>query len=595
MNMKKNKETLVAFLLAVAVFLPVFFRGGRNEWMLLFTFIVLIIIIVLSYRMVVPPPVFHPFWLLAALVLWAFIHVFLFSTTPYFSFKASLILLAALGVFYSTSFLLSEDSKKTFAFFFIVISSIVAILGLIFFIQSENFGYLRLVSTFYHHNGVSNFLIIPFFLSLWWMLERKNNGRVLVYAAPVLFSSALFLTFSRGAFISISAGMFLFLFLLWRMPQHRTRFFSKLLIVFILITFGAAIGWGLYSLKRVEGSTQGFVGVSPYAGEREGESAFGARLSYMEHALILFKERPFLGYGLDSFGIQARRVQKDARFYSVDPHNIYLRLFSELGIIGGVMFLGFLVLVLGRALYMMRGGVTLFSSTFLSGFIALLIHHGGDFGFQFPTNVITFFITAAFLEKRNVQGVNTRWFPVAFLGILLFGAASIFSARIGAVIFSGAYADLSRNDTAFFERVKRAFWLDPLNPFYRFAAAKAAVMKGDVGRGFEFLKEAELLHPYGREIFLERGALYLKHGKLKEAEEAYRTSMALAPYKDLKAVKGLADILQREGRLDELHILLEEAVGRFPINSFDSQFWIDPEKEKIREDVILLNKLLEKN
>jgi len=87
------------------------------------------------------------------------------------------------------------------------------------------------------------------------------------------------------------------------------------LITIIFITFTEIFKnliFNIYSIQRLLQGPQ--------------EASFSERMELIKIGLILFKERPFFGYGLDNF--------RPAAGVSLYPHNNYIDLLVSLGIVG---------------------------------------------------------------------------------------------------------------------------------------------------------------------------------------------------------------------------------------------------------------------
>ena len=84
------------------------------------------------------------------------------------------------------------------------------------------------------------------------------------------------------------------------------------------------------------------------------ENAMGTRMVFYETSVDLIKERPWFGYGSAGFGKIFSSTVKERytdwrAIPSTDPHNIYLLIATEHGLVGLAVFIGFLVVTLWRA------------------------------------------------------------------------------------------------------------------------------------------------------------------------------------------------------------------------------------------------------
>jgi len=73
-----------------------------------------------------------------------------------------------------------------------------------------------------------------------------------------------------------------------------------------------------------------------------GVNSMDARLQYLTSSFQLIKQHPFIGNGWRSYGIANVSFIKDINGRSNFAHNTYLQIWTELGIIGLLAFIGFL-------------------------------------------------------------------------------------------------------------------------------------------------------------------------------------------------------------------------------------------------------------
>lgn len=155
-------------------------------------------------------------------------------------------------------------------------------------------------------------------------LGKKLNNKY-YYLLIVPFVIIVLLTGSRKAIISIVGGVSLFVFLSLKKKNK--------LPAFILILLS---GWVLYEAlmnipvlynamgKRLLGASILF------SSSIKMDASTLTRKSMIEEALLLFKERPIIGHGLESF-----RIVSSFCTYS---HNNYMELLSATGIIGLIIY-----------------------------------------------------------------------------------------------------------------------------------------------------------------------------------------------------------------------------------------------------------------
>jgi hypothetical protein len=176
---------------------------------------------------------------------------------------------------------------------------------------------IRLQSTGIYNdpNDLSLILGVGILVSL-WLCSRKDAGLTrLAWAAPIpLFAYAVVLTQSRGGFLALMAGL--------------------------LVLFHARYGWKkALALAGVALP----VAVVLFAGRQTslsmGEGTSQERIQIWSEGLDLFRSSPVFGIGAGKFADEVGLV----------AHNSFLHCFAELGVVGGLLFLGAFVCALRSA------------------------------------------------------------------------------------------------------------------------------------------------------------------------------------------------------------------------------------------------------
>lgn len=158
-----------------------------------------------------------------------------------------------------------------------------------------------------------------------WVDGRRGVAVALAAAVPVL-AFALHHTHSRLAYLTPVLGLFALVALRWIGPwlaaKHRKAF------VLGVVAFGlgvaAVAGHGLYHGSLVEQSMTN-------------------RWYYWTGAARVVKQRPVLGVGLGNFGLYYPEVRPPLGVEEVaDPHNVLVKAFAELGVVGGGLMIALL-------------------------------------------------------------------------------------------------------------------------------------------------------------------------------------------------------------------------------------------------------------
>jgi O-antigen ligase len=149
-------------------------------------------------------------------------------------------------------------------------------------------------------------LVVGAVISLYGLCQRRASFLRFCWLGPLLlFGYALFLTRSRGGFLAFLVGVLVY---------FRARFgLAKTLLLSALFV---PIVFALFAGRQTALSVH----------EKTGQS----RIQLWSDALMLFRQNPLFGVGVDHFEKGGGHV----------VHNSFLHSFTEMGLAGGVLFLG---------------------------------------------------------------------------------------------------------------------------------------------------------------------------------------------------------------------------------------------------------------
>ena len=166
--------------------------------------------------------------------------------------------------------------------------------------------------------------------------------------AASLLLIGIYLTQSRGTFLAAGVALCVFVVLVGPTARRWSVVAIPALIAVLLLTPG--IGDRLLSAaSEINSSSTDIADLDP--------SLLG-RMSSQEIARLMFTERPVFGYGAGTYGLQVDAHQDQVptalgRPLTTElapnaPHNLYLELLAETGVVGliswAIMFVGFLIL-----------------------------------------------------------------------------------------------------------------------------------------------------------------------------------------------------------------------------------------------------------
>ena len=172
--------------------------------------------------------------------------------------------------------------------------------------QDVNFVRLCGSGIFHDPNELGVLISLSIVLGLHWLTDRPSGLARFLWIGPmVLFVYAMTLTQSRGAFLALASGLGVLL-------VARFGWRSALLAGLFLAPAALVVLAGRMTNVSTEDGT----------GQQ--------RIRVWSDALVLMREAPLFGVGKDQF------VETEG----LVAHNSYLQCFVELGVFGGMLFLG---------------------------------------------------------------------------------------------------------------------------------------------------------------------------------------------------------------------------------------------------------------
>ncbi|HPZ09324.1 MAG TPA: O-antigen ligase family protein [Candidatus Eremiobacteraeota bacterium] len=209
---------------------------------------------------------------------------------------------------------------------------VVAFAGIVFLVISGGLN-VRIYSTFYQSDAFAGYLIILIPLAI--SLSNENLSflpKVFSMVLSVILLSCLFMTHSRGGWLSLIVVFIVFLWALRK--QEIGKVFFRL--VFYLIS---AIMF-VYFFPNIskDNPMQSVVQRATTIVDLEHSSVM-ARFQFWEGAVKISLNNPVMGIGLGNFGRVYPRFQKNVLYFSHYTHNYYAQMAAETGIIGFIFFM----------------------------------------------------------------------------------------------------------------------------------------------------------------------------------------------------------------------------------------------------------------
>ncbi|KKR21656.1 MAG: O-antigen ligase-related protein [Parcubacteria group bacterium GW2011_GWE2_39_37] len=209
--------------------------------------------------------------------------------------------------------------------------------------------WLRAYGSFDHPNMLGGMMAIGIIILFKILLERHEKERqvkkinlinLLLYFYFIIFSAALFFSFSRTAWLGLVLGLFGFVIFL-----VKDKNWKGLKVIFggigvMIISFLPL--WSVYHDLAI-------ARFNIYS--RLEQRSIVERVSSSNEAWKIIKESPWGGAGLGNYGLAVKGNEPDEQSWYYQPvHNVFLLIWAETGILGFLLFIGILVSVVTNSL-----------------------------------------------------------------------------------------------------------------------------------------------------------------------------------------------------------------------------------------------------
>ncbi|MFZ7943809.1 O-antigen ligase family protein [Neobacillus sp. 19] len=220
-------------------------------------------------------------------------------------------------------------------------------------------------------NETGIFLLISFFIGFNLLKSAKGKGKILLFSSLILIATVFILTYSRGAALTIIAFLPVYMIV-----SRKFTFIKPLIIIGLsafLLFFVVEKVTGMvedYQTQQAADPNNGEVpkddkpskipnsekGMNRFSGAFSEEnialSGEDGRVYYFKKALMVFKDRPIMGYGFGTYGGSATLIYSSpiykqygilGNFYS---DNQYTQLIAETGTLGIILIGAFVIFLL---------------------------------------------------------------------------------------------------------------------------------------------------------------------------------------------------------------------------------------------------------
>lgn len=212
-------------------------------------------------------------------------------------------------------------------------SAIPIILGLYQIVTGhgnlDSGGFFRVYGSFGHPNTFSFYLLFVFCITYTLCLSPWVKQRILFFVLSFVIAFLLLFTYCRIAWIAFAV---IFLFLNHRYHQKKIVIATLIFIIFVFA----------YFLPSIHSRLGGAIEIFKKHDILNTNVSIGWRINAWRHLLLRIPEHPFIGHGLRGVFF----MMQDLYDIQSSPHNGYLGILYDTGVIGLSFFLFVLAMII---------------------------------------------------------------------------------------------------------------------------------------------------------------------------------------------------------------------------------------------------------
>ncbi|MBM3164338.1 MAG: O-antigen ligase family protein [Bacteroidetes bacterium] len=276
------------------------------------------------------------------------------STNPLVSSKALLSKLwfVVPCLFFAHLFLTDWRAIRRFFWFFtcgmalVVVYTIVNHAGYHFGEKESHW----VMSPFYKDHtiyGAAVALVTPFPVMLFFFKRQSALSSMVLLTLFIIILLGLYFSYTRAAWLSVLGAAGVFALVYFRI-DFRWILLGLLAVAVVYIKFGDQIQLEL-ARNKAEHTTESFDDRLKSATNVTTDASNLERINRWTCAIEMFKERPVFGFGLGTYAFEYARFQAPENLTIIstnfgdmgNAHSEYLSALSETGLMGLILFLGF--------------------------------------------------------------------------------------------------------------------------------------------------------------------------------------------------------------------------------------------------------------
>ncbi|MGM0370584.1 MAG: O-antigen ligase family protein [Bacillota bacterium] len=484
------------------------------------------------------------------------------SVTPHWTVVGFIKLILYMLVFLLATKISELEINKLIRMIFLLAIGLVSLGILKYLFVSQD----SLQSTFYNPNPFGVYLAMVFCFK--WALDLRTKQKSFNFGVIILLIG-LFLSGSRGSMIAFFVSLPLLFIGLKGKELYQSIFKTVSIVIVALIMVQIIVVSAPYLQENIEMQQ-----LSKILIDSEGfiSSSVAARLKFWDKAVQLFSDKPLTGYGLGSYHVASYLKYEGGVSYSRFVHNYYLQILSDVGVMGAILFVGFLVSLLQIAWKKIRSQqYSDYLPGLLAALLAFLLHIGVDFSWNFSAVGVLFFVGIGILiandddnsAKKQRININKRVSLTMLLILLVIGLAPFVSDKLS----NQGYRLLLQGKTARANsKYKLASKIYPINPQTDYFISKNYLRlfnntgnKAFLNKSLTAAKSAVDLSPIQGEYHNHLGKIYWRLGNEKQAEEHLAQGVEYGSYL-INRYLDLGYFYYQQGQVDSAIRILQQGV-----------------------------------
>jgi O-antigen ligase len=264
-----------------------------------------------------------------------------------------------------------------------------------------------------HHFAGYMELTLGLALGLIFAGSLEKEKRFIYLFAALLMGVALMMTGSRGGIISLIAEILFLLAFAGFRRRRRSETEAKagrIRKAGLRTALALSLIIGLFAGVVLLGGEEA---LSRFVGTVNSDDPTTGRAHFWSVTVDIIKAHPVVGTGLGAFPVIYTRYDSRNGLYRLEQaHNDYLQILSDGGIVGGILALGFVIMLFRMGFARresrdnFRSGVALGA---LAGCFAVLVHSFFDFTLHITANALLFLVLAGLATMNGrVEQVSSR-------------------------------------------------------------------------------------------------------------------------------------------------------------------------------------------